>query len=125
MSTHQRRSLDVNAERRVQAADVQVDGSAGRGRGEVLMPPTPVTTSAGRSRVQQRLDEISHEAQASGQFGPAVRAEELLGRSVGMFIDRSIQLSGTMNDSHISALLEIARKRQAEPVDLADEETET
>ncbi len=72
-------------------------------------------------RVQQRLDEISHEAQASGQFGPAVRAEELLGRSVGLFIDRSIALTGTMNDSHIAALLELARKRQAEPIDLADD----
>ena len=30
-------------------------------------------------RVQRRLDEISHEAQSAGQFGPAVRAEELLG----------------------------------------------
>jgi hypothetical protein len=76
-----------------------------------------------RSRpwVKRRLDEISHASQEAGQFGPAVRAEELLGRSVGMWIDRSIQLSGTMNDSHISALLEIARKRQAEPIDLADD----
>ena len=73
-------------------------------------------------RVQRRLDEISHASQEAGQFGPAVRAEELLGRSVGMFIDRSIQLSGTMNDSHIAALLELARKRQAEPVDLADDD---
>jgi hypothetical protein len=39
-----------------------------------------------------------------------------------MFIDRSIQLSGTMNDSHIAALLEIARKRQQEPIDLADDD---
>ena len=38
-----------------------------------------------------------------------------------MFIDRSIQLSGTMNDSHIAALLEIARRRQQEPIDLADD----
>ena len=38
-----------------------------------------------------------------------------------MFIDRSIQLSGTMNDSHITALLELARKRQAEPIDLTDD----
>ena len=76
-------------------------------------------------RVQQRLDEISHEAQASGQFGPAVRAEELLGKSIGMFIDRSLQLTGQMNDSHIAALLELARKRQAEPIDLVDDETDT
>ena len=73
-------------------------------------------------RVQRRLDEISHEAQSAGQFGPAVRAEELLGRSVGMWIDRSLQLTGQLNDSHIAALLELARKRQAEPIDLADDD---
>ena len=73
-------------------------------------------------RVQRRLDEISHEAQSAGQFGPAVRAEELLGKSVGLFIDRSILLSGTMNDSHIAALIEIAKRRQQEPIDLADDE---
>jgi hypothetical protein len=72
-------------------------------------------------RVQARLDEISHEAQASGQFGPAVRAEELLGKSIGMWIDQSIQLSGTLQGSHVAALLEVARKRQLEPIDLADD----
>jgi Terminase small subunit len=72
-------------------------------------------------RVQRRLDEISHASQAAGQFAPAVRAEELLGRSIGMWIDRSIQLSGTMSDKHITALLELARKRQAEPIDLRDD----
>jgi hypothetical protein len=76
-------------------------------------------------RVQRRLDTISHNAEAAGQFGPAVRAEELLGKSIGMFIDRSIQLSGQMNDGHIQALLDLARRRQAEPVDLADDETDT
>ena len=71
--------------------------------------------------MQRRLDEISHEAQSAGHFGPAVRAEELLGRSIGMFIDRSIQLSGALNGSHIAALLEVARKRQQEPIDLEDD----
>ena len=75
-------------------------------------------------RVQRRLHDISHAAQDAGQFGPAVRAEELLGKSIGMWIDRSLQLTGQLNDSHVSAVLELARKRQAEPVDLADEETE-
>ena len=42
-------------------------------------------------RVQRRLDEISHEAQADGQYGPAVRAEELLGKSIGMWVDQSVQ----------------------------------
>ena len=71
-------------------------------------------------RVQRRLDEISHTAQEAGQFGPAVRAEELLGKSIGLFIDRSLQLTGQPNDSHITALLDLARRRQAEPIDLAD-----
>ena len=74
------------------------------------------------NRVQRRLDEISHEAQSAGQFGPAVRAEELLGRSVGMFIDRTLQLTGQLNDSHIAALIEIAKRRQQEPIDLADDD---
>ena len=76
-------------------------------------------------RVQRRLDEIGRAAQDAGQFGPAVRAEELLGKSVGMWIDRSLQLTGQLNDSHVTALLELARKRQAEPIDLADDETDT
>ena len=72
-------------------------------------------------RVQRRLHDISYAAQEAGQFGPAVRAEELLGKSIGMWIDRSLQLSGQLNDSHLTALLELARKRQAEPIDLADD----
>ena len=74
--------------------------------------------------VRNRLHEISHAAQEAGQFGPAVRAEELLGKSIGMWIDRSLQLSGQLNDSHVTALLELARKRQAEPIDLADDQAE-
>jgi hypothetical protein len=74
-------------------------------------------------RVQLRLDEIGHAAQAAGQFGPAVRAEELLGKSIGMWIDQSLQLTGVLNDSHIAALLAIARSRQAQPVELIDEPT--
>jgi hypothetical protein len=73
-------------------------------------------------RVKTRLHEISHAAQEAGQFGPAVRAEELLGRSIGMWIDRSLQLTSQLNDSHVTALLELARKRQAEPIDLADDD---
>ena len=76
-------------------------------------------------RVQRRLDTISHNAEAAGQFGPAVRAEELLGRSVGMFIDRTLQLTGQLHDTHIQALIEVARRRQTEPIDLTDEETES
>jgi len=72
-------------------------------------------------RVQQRLHDISLAAQDAGQFGPAVRAEELLGKSIGMWIDQKLELSGVLNDSHVAALLEVARRRQSEPVDLVDE----
>ena len=72
------------------------------------------------NRVKRRLDEISHHAQDSGQFGPAVRAEELIGKSLGMWVDQSIQLAGVLKDEHVAALIEIARARQAKPVDLSD-----
>jgi hypothetical protein len=51
-----------------------------------------------------------------------VRAEELLGKSIGMWIDRSLQLTGALSDSHVSALLELARRRQQEPIDLEDDD---
>ena len=95
----------------------------GRGRGARSLPPAPPGNTGGALArlVKNRLHEISHAAQDAGQFGPAVRAEELLGKSVGMFIDRSLQLTDQLNDSHITALLELARKRQAEPIDLKDD----
>src|SRR5262245_33937699 len=77
----------------------------------------------GPKRVKRRLHEISHSSENAGQFGPAVRAEELLGKAAGMWIDQSIALSGQLKDEHIQALLEIARRRQAEPVDLIDDQT--
>jgi phage terminase small subunit len=77
-----------------------------------------------RERVQHRLDEIGRAAQEAGQFGPAVRAEELLGKSIGMWIDQHLQLTGQLHDSHVTALLELARKRQPEPVDLTDDEAD-
>jgi hypothetical protein len=42
-----------------------------------------------------------------------------------MWVDQSLRLSGATNDSHVAALLEVARKRQAEPIDLADDEPDT
>jgi len=50
-----------------------------------------------------------------------VRAEELLGKSIGMWVDQSLQLSGALNGSHVAAMLEQARKRQLEPIDNSDD----
>jgi len=72
-------------------------------------------------RVQRRLHEISHASEEAGQYGPAVRAEELLGKSIGMWVDQTLQLTGALKDEHIVALLDLARRRQAEPVDLIDD----
>jgi len=76
-------------------------------------------------RVQRRLDEISRASQEAGQFGPAVRSEELLGKSIGMWVEQSINLSGQLNDSHIQALLDLARKRQGEVIDNTDTQSST
>jgi phage terminase small subunit len=72
-------------------------------------------------RVKNRLHDISHAAQEVGQFGPAVRAEELLGKSIGMWIDQSLNVTANISGDHLQALLEVARKRQQEPIDLADD----
>lgn len=72
-------------------------------------------------RVRRRLHEISHASEGAGQFGPAVRCEELLGKAAGMWVDQSLQLTGVLNDSHVAALLQLARKRQLEPIDLEDD----
>jgi len=85
---------------------------------QALKPP-----DYGPDRVKRRLDEISHSSERAGQFGPAVRSEELLGRAAGMFVEQSINLQGQLKDEHIQALLEIARQRQAKPIDLADDQS--
>src|SRR5262245_28565445 len=91
-----------------------VKAAVGQELARIAMEVTP-------ERVQRRLDTISHNAEAAGQFGPAVRAEELIGRSLGLFVDRSLQLQGVLKDEHVQAVLEMARRRQAEPIDLEDD----
>ena len=65
-------------------------------------------------------DAISHAAERDGQYGPAVRAEELLGKAAGMWIDQSLQLTGVLSDSHVAALVAGAKQRQLQPVDNRD-----
>ena len=125
------RNADVDAPAHV-AAFASNPGADGEPGGERALRPRTPAGNTGRGfecaevtpqRVQRRLDELGRAAQEAGQFGPAVRAEELLGKSIGMWIDQSLQLTGQLNDSHIQALIELARRRQAEPIDLADDET--
>jgi hypothetical protein len=36
-----------------------------------------------------RLSQLSHEAQQKGQYSAAARCEELIGKEIGMFVDRN------------------------------------
>ena len=69
--------LKVTASRMLTKANVKA--ALAKAEVEIAEQITP-------GRVQRRLDEISHASQEAGQFGPWVRAEELLGKSVGMFM---------------------------------------
>ena len=100
----------------VQAHD-NLKTSQGEGRNRAPEPRDRPETRL--LRVQRRLDEMSHEAQADGQYGPAVRAEELLGKSIGMWVDQSVNIS--VSSEHVQALLNQARQRQLEPIDNSDD----
>ena len=105
--------LKVTASRTLTKANVKA--ALAEADAEIAREITPM-------RVQRRLHEISHASQAAGQYGPAVRSEELLGKSIGMWVDQSLQLTGVLSDSHVAALIEIARARQAQPIDLLDDQ---
>lgn len=60
-----------------------------------------------RARVLARLDELSREAQAKEQFTAAIRAEELLGKELGMFRDR-LDVTGSVD---IAAMILAGRAR--------------
>ncbi len=45
-----------------------------------------------RERVLQRLSQLSYEAQQTGHYSAAARCEELIGKEMGMFVDRSALL---------------------------------
>jgi hypothetical protein len=45
-----------------------------------------------RERVLQRLSQLSYEAQQMRHYSAAARCEELIGKEIGMFVDRSALL---------------------------------
>ncbi len=55
-------------------------------------------------RVVRRLDNLSKAAQSDGQHGAAVKAEELIGKSLGMWIDRSVSVNVDLTTEHLAAL---------------------
>lgn len=63
------------------------------------------------ARVLRRLDAISQAAEADGQYSAARGCEELIGKHIGMFIERSLNVSVSASSAHLEALLEVARRR--------------
>ena len=51
-----------------------------------------------RERVLNRLSQLSHEAQRKGQYSTAARCEELIGKQLGMFVDRFQNLPTRVED---------------------------
>lgn len=61
-------------------------------------------------RVLARLDNLSEAAEAEGNFGAAVKAEELIGKSLGMWVERSLNVTVDMTDAHLQALRDLAAR---------------
>lgn len=62
-------------------------------------------------RVLTRLDNLSAAAEESGNYPAAVRAEELIGKSLGMWVDRSVSVSLDLTGQHIEAIRALASRR--------------
>lgn len=66
-------------------------------------------------RVLTRLDNLSLKAEEDGQYSVSAKCEELLGKSLGMWIDRSVNVNLDLNGEHLRALQErMARRRDGD-----------
>lgn len=63
-------------------------------------------------RVLTRLDNLSIKAEQEGQIGAAIKAEELLGKSLGMWVERSVNVNVDLNGEHLKALQDRMNKRR-------------
>lgn len=63
-------------------------------------------------RVLTRLDNLSLKAQEAGNYPAAVRAEELIGKSLGMWVDRSVSVNLDLTGQHIDAIRALASRRR-------------
>ncbi len=73
-------------------------------------------------RVLTRLDNLSMEAEATGQISAAIKAEELLGKSLGMWIDRAVSINVDLSDAHLTALRALAHRGERGPVTDVDDQ---
>ena len=64
-------------------------------------------------KVMGDLEEARAKAMTVDQVGAAIRATELQGKQIGMFVDRSVNINVDLNGSHIEALAALVDARQA------------
>lgn len=78
-----------------QAANNLLKRTDVRSRLEEIQRATADAVSANvafdKDRVMMRLNKLSHQAEERGQISAAIRAEELIGKERGMFVERAIQ----------------------------------
>jgi hypothetical protein len=67
-----------------------------------------------RTDILQMLIDDRDAARKKGQLGPAVRATELLGRTMGLFIDKAEIKTNALDDIDIGQLDELSEKLIAE-----------
>jgi hypothetical protein len=65
---------------------------------ETAAQSTVAAVVLNRERVLNRLSQLGYEAQGKGQFSAAVRCEELIGKELGMFVQRIWRWSGRLED---------------------------
>ncbi len=63
-------------------------------------------------RALTRLDNLSLEAEKAGNHSAAIKAEELLGKSLGMWVERSENLHVTLGGEHLLALRTLMDRRK-------------
>lgn len=62
-------------------------------------------------RVLTRLDNLSAKAEEAGNFPAAVKAEQLLGHYLGMFVSQNVNVNVDITSQHIDAIRALAAKR--------------
>ena len=64
-------------------------------------------------KVMSDLEDFKDQVAKVDQLGVAVRATELQGKQIGMFVDRSVNINVDLSGSHIEALAALVDARQA------------
>lgn len=62
-------------------------------------------------RVLTRLDNLSAKAEEAGNFPAAVKAEQLLGHYLGMFVSQNVNVNVDITSQHIDAIRALAARR--------------